>query len=104
MSGDGARLTDSLSGEAAQALIDIFHGVCLRVSWSLCASLIILASFLKGCGSLQSSAMASQKVPERFMQDMRPSLSTSQIATDSALLRPLEPPAIQRWICGRVER
>ena len=48
--------------------------------------------------------MASEEVSEHFVYDMREPGSAPKVNANTALLRPIECPVVQRWICGRVDR
>jgi len=47
--------------------------------------------------------MAPEEVFERLMSYVRPSGFAPEISPDPALLRQIGSPAVQRWVCGRLD-
>lgn len=102
---DEAGLADYLTGEAAQTFVDVFHEVCLPVPPLPTHALIaLLFLFQSGCRFFQPSATAPEEMLEYFVPNLRSSGYTSQFATNSSPLRPVEHPAVQGRVRGRVER
>jgi len=109
---DEVKIVGDLGKDAAQAFVNVVHGVrsvVLHMRHDLIARPLrflrfrTFTSYQSGFRSVRFPLTAQKEVFERFMLDMRPPCFASGITENPGLLRSIRHPVVLRWVWRRVE-